>query len=178
MIVGLCGYAQSGKDTLAQLMVREMEFERRAFADLMKQMLLLMNPYVRFTNDFGMSQFMKLKDLIDAIGWEEAKQYSEVRVLLQRLGTEAGREILGEDVWIRPVLDKPFVKNLVVSDVRFQNEADAIKARGGTIFRIIREGRGPANGHISESAYRDQDFIIYNDGEPHKMLEQLKRNFP
>jgi len=67
-IVGLCGYAQSGKDTLTKMLVEKEGFERRAFADLMKEMLLRINPYVRYSNDYGVSQYITVEELVNVLG--------------------------------------------------------------------------------------------------------------
>jgi hypothetical protein len=174
-IVGLCGYAQSGKDTLAKMLVEKEGFERRAFADLMKEMLLRINPYVRYANDYGVSQYITVEELVNVLGWEEAKKYSNVRQMLQRLGTEAGRDILGENVWVNAVFETFTGEKLAISDVRFPNEAEEIRNRGGAIVRIVREGFGPVNGHVSETAFKGQDIIIYNQGTPQDMLDEFRR---
>jgi hypothetical protein len=173
-IIGACGFAQSGKDSLAKLLVEKEGYERRAFADLMKEMLFIINPYVRYANDYGATQFLPVRDLVKTLGWEDAKKYSNVRELLQRLGTEAGRDVLGENVWVNAVFDNFSGEKLVISDVRFPNEAEEIRRRGGAIVRIVREGFGPINGHISETAFKGQDFIIYNDGTPQDMLNKFR----
>jgi len=94
--------------------------------------------------------------------------------MLQRLGTEAGRDILGENVWVNAVFETFTGEKLAISDVRFPNEAEEIRNRGGAIVRIVREGFGPINGHISETAFKGQDIIIYNQGTPQDMLDQFR----
>jgi hypothetical protein len=145
MIVGLSGYARSGKDTFAGVLVEEFGFTRVAIADVIR--------------DFIDAQFPR--PTIPQ-PWEERKMYPGVRRLLQHTGTEAGRGVLGEDVWINAVLDRideaPVEKRWVITDVRFPNEADRIKFRGGVVIRINRSGNGPANDHISEVAMDDYSF--------------------
>ena len=161
VIVGICGFARSGKDTLANELVTRLGFERRAFADTLRNVLYSTNPIIE-TASAGPK---RVQDIVDDIGWDEAKmQYSEIRDLLQRLGTEGGRVHIAEDVWNRVVFEKPHGPRLVIPDVRFPNEADAIHARGGMVVRVTRPGYEPINGHISETAYSDQDFIVRNDG--------------
>lgn len=175
-IIGLCGFARSGKDTLAQQLVANFGFERRAFADPMRDILYKLNPLViTDTGSFeeGMLYPIRLAKLIDQYGWEKAKESNEVRSLLQRLGTEAGRDILGDHVWMKQILEKPHGPRLVISDVRFPNEAEAIKRRGGVIVRIQREGYGPVNAHESEVAYSEQDILLENYGSPIELLENL-----
>ncbi len=164
VIVGLSGYARSGKDTAAQVLVDRFGFKRVAFADTLRSMLYAINPVVPD------SIHGRVAELVDAEGWDVAKeQYPEVRQLLQRLGTEAGRNILGEDVWVDAAM-----RNLhpagryVFTDVRFRNEALAVTSFqvNGELWRIERTGVGPANDHVSEVGLDDWEFdtIILNQG--------------
>lgn len=91
-----------------------------------------------------------------------------VREFLQRLGTEAIRDGLHQNAWVNAlfadyrsqghVVDLGDIKidvapsRWVVSDCRFENEAQAIKDRGGVIIRIDRPGVKPINNHPSETA--------------------------
>jgi hypothetical protein len=164
MIIGLSGYARSGKDTVAKVLIDNYGFTRVAFADKIREMLLDINPYVGV---LGMHQTtLVLSDLIAKHGWEHAKSNPEVRRLLQELGVSA-RHHLGDDVWINAALNTPAEsENLVITDVRFMNEADAIKRRGGQVWRVMRPGVKPVNSHISEKdldAYSFDGFIL-NDG--------------
>lgn len=166
-IIGLAGYAGSGKDALADMLVSLDGFERRAFADPMKEFLVKLNPLIWRTG-IGMNT---LENIIRDEGWDRAKRHPEIRELLQRLGTEAGRGVLGEDVWVNALFEKPIKRLLVISDVRFPNEAKAIKERGGIIIRVIRDGLGPANNHPSESAYQKNDYVIFNNGTKADLYE-------
>jgi Domain of unknown function (DUF4406) len=157
-VIGLAGYARAGKDTVAQMIVQH-GFEQRSFATPLKEALYALNPLLVFP--------LRVQDVVDDCGWEEAKSRSEVRSLLQRLGTEAGRNVLGQDVWVNALFNTPNKGRLVISDVRFPNEAQAIKARGGLLWRVERPGTGPANAHMSETALDgyDYDGIIDNTGD-------------
>jgi hypothetical protein len=67
----------------------------------------------------------------------------------------------------------PYGPRLVITDVRFPNEAEEIKRRGGIIIRVVRDGYGPVNEHVSEVAYEGQDILIENNGS----IEDLVSNF-
>ena len=174
MIIGLTGFAQSGKDTLANMLVKDHGFKRVAFADKMKDILLILNPYVRYVNDHGAVHFLRVKEAVDLWGWENAKKFTEVREMLQRLGTEGGRELISEDVWIRAAFKGISITDtrVVFTDVRFPNEAEEIQKVGGKIIRIVR-GNSPINSHTSETAYTNQDYTIVNNGEPLEMLNRF-----
>lgn len=169
-IIGLMGYAQVGKDTAAATLVAD-GYERIAFADALRDMLYALNPSVPFGDLDRMGSIIPegwttVSWLVDHNGWDAAKQNPEVRRLLQRLGTEAGRQVLGQDIWVRTAMQKakPGGK-YIITDVRFPNEADAIRAAGGQLVRIMRPGYGPVNNHPSETALDDveADYTIVNN---------------
>lgn len=147
MIVGLTGYAQSGKDTVANILVERYGFTRIAFADKIRELLYEANPM--YDSIVGEPLFVKAK--VDRDGWEEAKKSPHIRRLLQTTGV-AARKLFGEDFWVKQALkDISPDGNYVIADVRFENEADEIKFTGGQIWRVKRLGVDPVNGHISET---------------------------
>jgi hypothetical protein len=172
-ILGLSGYARSGKDEAAKVLVEEFGFRRVAFADKLREVLYALNPIVKGeTVDHPLAGPLltnyRLKWVIDKYGWNGYKETEfgeEIRALLQRLGTEAGRETLWDSIWVDAAFAdvKPWEK-IVVTDVRFPNEAKAIADRNGRLIRIIREGVGPANSHASETSLDTWPFdeIILN----------------
>jgi len=173
-VIGLMGYAQVGKDTLAQELVTKHGFTRIAFADNLRDCLYALNPIVILNVD---TTAIRVQDLVNAVGWDEAKvRYPEIRALLQRLGTEVGREILGNDIWVDTALAK--VKpggKYVITDMRFPNELAAVVKLGGKTVRILREGYGPVNDHWSETALDgyDADVTLINDRRPTDLLTGL-----
>jgi hypothetical protein len=175
-IIGFSGYARCGKDTAAKILVEEFGFTRVAFADKLREVLYQLNPYV--VNDITEYPVLSLQTVIDRYGWDGYKetQYgTEIRRLLQRLGTEAGRQTLWDSIWIDAALTgHPSDAKIVVSDARFFNEFDAIRDRGGQIWRIERPEVGPANDHASETEavhYKHFSAWLMNDGS----LEDLRR---
>lgn len=145
------GYAQSGKDTAATFL-RDYGYERVAFADPLREMLAAINPLVADTHD--PSNLWRLRRLVDVLGWDVAKtEFPEIRGLLQRLGTEAGRVVLGDHIWVDTALRRiEGASRYVFTDVRFPNEAEAIEGRGGVLWRVVRPGTEPVNAHPSETA--------------------------
>lgn len=168
-LVALSGYARTGKDTVAQILVDNHGFTRVAFADKLREALYAFNPIVRVNDDDSVN-FMYLQTLVDEVGWEEAKKFSpDVREYQQRLGTEVGRDVLGRDVWVIAALgglDYSQGQRYVVTDCRFPNEADYIWTHGGILVRVERPGVGPANSHISEVGLDNHlfDLRLLNDG--------------
>lgn len=162
-IIALSGFARAGKDETAKVLVEEFGFTQVAFADKLRDMVYALNPIVAHKTfveetDLGSvrakSTPVYAQDVIDVYGWggyKETEYGTEIRRLLQRLGTEAGRQTLWDTIWIDAALTGfPADAKIVVSDARFYNEFDAVRSRGGEVWRIERPGVGPANDHASE----------------------------
>jgi hypothetical protein len=164
-IIGFTGYAQSGKDTIAQQFVKNDGYERIGFADSLKKILYALNPQIELFNDDFIGHW-HIKNIIDIKGWDEAKKEPEIRQLLQRLGTEGGRVALGEDIWVKTLFNSPHGARIVIPDVRFENEANEIRRRGGTVVQIVRTGVGPVNDHASDQINFEADFMLLNDKTP------------
>lgn len=160
MIIGLSGYAQSGKDTVAELLCLNYGYERRSFAEPMRNAIYKLNPIVFNLNN-------RVADLVDEHGWDVAKANPEVRRLLQVFGTEVGRGMFGDSFWVNQALTGILPEEKIVfSDVRFPNEAHAIKRLNGNLWRINRHNHSAVNGHPSEHAMDNFMFnhVVYNDG--------------
>lgn len=166
-IIGLIGKKRSGKDTFAHALPG---YTRVAFADPLRQAALALDPIVgrpALPGHLAPQVDIRLSDVIDTLGWEKAKDcVPEVRRVLQRLGTESIRAI-DPDFWIRAgvqtiqATDGP----VVVTDVRYPNEADAIQALGGYLIRVVRPGfTSEGDPHPSESALDDYrvNLTIHN----------------
>lgn len=174
-LVGLIGKKRSGKDTFASGLTR-MGFTRYAFADPLKALMLDLDPLVQVEQDemhlfrgtrlYGW-HVMRLRTIVDEIGWERAKEIREVRRLLQDHGDGVRRHV-GGDVWLSATMEEVLRDpgNVVVTDVRYPNEADAIRAHGGTLVRIIRPGLTSDDHHVTETALDDYPthFVVSNGG--------------
>jgi hypothetical protein len=159
-IIGLTGYAQSGKDTFASILVEKYGYSRIAFADKIRDFLYGINPMV------ACSPTGYLQDLVNLVGWDKAKQEPQVRRLLQDLGISA-RDLISEDIWVTAALSSVSKdQRVVITDVRFENEAAIIKSMGGQLWRVKRSGVGPVNDHVSESEMDGYkvDQIFVNNG--------------
>lgn len=167
-VLGLSGWARSGKDSVAEFLEERCGYTKMSFAQPMKDALVTLNPMIDV-----LDSRVNLKTALGGMDWDYLKSVStEIRPLLQRLGTEVGRQMFSEDFWVDLALKQiPDGAKVVFADVRFPNEAEAVRKLGGQVWRIERDGFGPANDHISEHALNKYDFDqrIYND----KDLESL-----
>lgn len=170
--VGLAGFARSGKDSVGAVLVSE-GLKRRSFASPMRQALAVLNPSVVTRN--GTVSLMDALYLLG--GWEGLKEHApEVRGLLQRLGTGVGRDMFGEDFWVGQLFSGLVDgESYVFTDVRFPNEVDAIRGRGGVVWEVRRPGVGAANDHVSENALKDIVFddVVDNCGSLDELREKV-----
>lgn len=156
MIIGLSGYAQVGKDTVAQILVEDYGFTRIGFADTIKKAAYILDPIITLDG-------MRLAHAIDKFGWDGAKQVPEVRRILQVLGSEIGRDLIDPQLWVELTMHSVHPDDkIVISDVRYRNEAEEIKWKHGEIWRISRIQKDtPVNIHRSETDMDSWDFDHY-----------------
>jgi len=148
VLIGLLGYAGAGKDTVASLLPG---FERRAFADKLRELALKIDPVVSFGERVGAKY---LSEAVNENGWDTAKRcLPGVRRLLQNLG-QGAREVLWDTIWIDAVLPGNVVEydalDIAVTDVRYRNEAERIRALRGRLWVVEKGGVKAVNDHPSE----------------------------
>lgn len=163
MIIGITGKAGHGKDTVADLIVEMLDplAVKKSWAQPVKDMAQAIDPLIEGSK--------RLSDFLDnPEGWHAAKKHPEVRRFLQRLGTEGGRGVLGDRVWINHLLDQYYERDtydhdthFVIPDTRFPNEA----MHCDVLIRVVRPN-APSLGanatHASEQ-YLDAEYEIIND---------------
>jgi len=173
MIVGLSGQKRSGKDTIAAYLVKEHNFERKAFADPLKRSVAAL-----FDIPFSEVDKLKLDPQVEVIirKWKDGNIFEDYvrmnkRTFLQRYGTEAHRDVFGQDFWLDhtlPVQGFYPGRAIVVTDVRFTNEAARIRELGGIVVKVSRNNSNAApsdqDQHRSEVIDFDWDYLIENDG--------------
>lgn len=172
MIIGLCGRIGSGKSSLANLLVYTGSYTRVSFADPLRAMLDKLMLYQGATPSEIQALFVN-KELPNRFFNGVTTRYA-----LQTLGTDWGRNFIHPDLWVdifkRRIQSFPFTKDIICDDVRFQNEAEAIRDLGGKVIRIHRE-QISRNEHISEKEIDliQEDARIVNDGTFDQMLERF-----
>ncbi|MFM9669326.1 deoxynucleotide monophosphate kinase family protein [Streptomyces galilaeus] len=169
--IALTGLARSGKDSVATRLVEHHGYVRVAFADKLKEAALKVDPMIPFPRYSGQEQHhMRLSAVVATYGWERAKDlFPEVRRFLQCYG-QTVREMYSE-FWItaaRPAIREAWGSGrpVVVTDVRYANEADFLRNRlDFGLVRITRPGQTPGD-HISEREMLgyQEDRTIVNGG--------------
>lgn len=162
LLIGLAGRARSGKDTAAQHLLNNHGFQSYAFADPLRDGLmhiLNLSPC-----DFEGEQKEQ------ALPWLGRSP----RELMQSLGTEWGRNSVHPELWLLLAAQNldllarthDTARGFVVSDVRFNNEADFIRKRGGVVLHMDRVVASPVKPHSSENGIQIAlgDLRLKNDG--------------
>lgn len=185
MIIGLHGKAGSGKDTACEFLIeflwdQGIYARRDAFADRLKLSAAKALGYmpdsteeaVKICNDLKTKHIVIVENFFDEeeLTFSLTGEHLSGREYLQNYGTEAHRDVFDRDFWVDAVLSKYDAQNeiLIVTDVRFPNEAEAIRLAGGEVWQILRPGNVDlaAEGHSSEQPLPVElvDKVIHNDG--------------
>lgn len=172
MIIGVAGYARAGKDTVADYLVEKHGFVKMSFAEPIKEALIKLNPSIQVMPNL----YVPLSYAVRTWGWDLLKDISaDVRPLLQRMGTEVAREMFGQNFWVDLAMSKASAQDkVVISDVRYVNEANAIRSHG-TVWRVERKGVGPANDHPSEHDLDDYSFdsVLTNNSSVEELYQSI-----
>jgi hypothetical protein len=175
-IIGLTGRARSGKDTVAGILADELggNVVRQGFADKLKlSAARIFHPEYDVEQAIAWCNVVKEGARLGA-GVDFEWGYESVgsctgREFLQRYGTEAHRDVFGEDFWLDAVLPagRDDADVLVIPDVRFVNEAERVRARGGELWEIRRPGVGIGEAHVSEAGIPGTLWtcLLHNDGD-------------
>lgn len=170
MIIGLVGYIGSGKGTVGDILVRHHGYHQFAFADALKDAVASIFLWPRGLLEGDSNASRAFRERVDP--WWSHKFGYEVtpRLILQKMGTEACRHGIADNIWIA-ALEKRIAgyQDVVISDVRFPNEIDFVRSAGGVLVRVKR-GEDPtpeqlSTMHISETAWNsyEPDRTIHND---------------
>lgn len=167
LFLGVGGYSFAGKDSFADALVEYDEFDKQFMSAALRQSLITLNPWVQ-GEDGLMYRYAEYEKFVGS--YEESKKNEEVRRLLQTMGTEVGRQMFGENVWVdylRPVVEDRRGQGIsvVVTGIRYHNELSWVREDGVTVW-VDRPGFAPVNEHSSDNTLcaADFDIIVQNDG--------------
>jgi hypothetical protein len=141
MIIGVCGFIGSGKDTIADYLVNFHEFRRESFASTLKDAVAAVFGWDRTMLEGRTKEAREWREQVDP--WWAARLDMPTltpRWVLQYWGTEVCRKAFHDDIWIASLENKlrNSKDNVVISDCRFPNEISSIKNAGGQIVWVQR----------------------------------------
>ncbi|MHC2250049.1 nucleoside/nucleotide kinase family protein [Bradyrhizobium elkanii] len=188
-VVGLAGFAQSGKTTAALYLEKKYGIRRKHIAEPLRAMLAVLLQ-ANGMSSAEITEYLeggKKEQVIPCLG--VTSRYAQITI-----GTEWGRELISQDLWAntwgRGIAEGESVMN---DSVRFPNEAAAIRKLGGVVIMIKRPGTKPAKfkwGKLGEFLYDrlglmwgvhdseridriKPDFIIHNDSSVEQLYADL-----
>lgn len=199
MIIGICGFIGSGKDTIADYLVNLHQFRRESFANTLKDAVSQIFGWDRTMIEGRTKAAREWREQVDP-WWAQRLNMPNLtpRWILQQWGTEVCRAGFHDDIWIASLENK--LRNsqddVVISDCRFPNEILAIKKAGGIVVRVTRgpdpewydlaveSNRGSFNHmataypevHASETSWvgTEFDMILDNNDSLDHLYQQVK----
>lgn len=169
LLFGIAGKARSGKDTVAKYLEDSYRFHRMSFAGPLKLATHCM---------FDIEHVPDSEKEAEARFWGVSP-----RQMYQGVG-DAMKDKFGRDFWVKrwqkEYSELAHIVDIVVSDVRFEEEAQTIRACGGHIIHLARPGAGLAGAeglHNSEAGveYDESDYVIHNEGSKDDLYEKLDK---
>jgi hypothetical protein len=141
MIIGICGFIGSGKDTIADYLVNNHGFRRESFANTLKDAVSSVFGWDRELLEGRTKEARAWREQVDP-WWAERLSIPNLtpRYILQQWGTEVCRRGFHDDIWIASLENKlrKTKDDIVISDCRFPNEIKSIKDAGGVVVRVVR----------------------------------------
>lgn len=169
MLIGITGHKFAGKSTVANMLSEILGYETYSFADKLKDVTCILSGCTREQlEDYDFKENELVPDYLRPYCLNAEKP--TYRAFLQHFGSEVMRGI-NDNIWIDCTLSK-CGESAIISDVRFPNEAKAIRDRGGIIVKVVRDGVVSKDTHSSEKNVENiaGNIIVFNDGS----LEHLK----
>jgi len=163
MIIGVCGFIGSGKDTIADYLTNFHGFRRESFASSLKDAVAQVFGWDRTMLEGRTKSARDWREQVDP-WWADRLNMPHLtpRWVLQYWGTEVCRKGFHDDIWIASLENKlrTSTDDVVISDCRFPNEIKSIKNAGGTVIRVVR---GPEPDWYQVAEYANQQQPIFQE---------------
>lgn len=162
-VIGIAGAARTGKDTTADFILAKIGGYKYSLAQPIREMLRplgihMEQPYWKQNKEKTIPAFN-----------------ASPRRIMQTLGTEWGRQTIDPNIWLNLMIARLHGRpGMIIPDVRFDNEAKAIRDRGGIIIHLTRDSAPKVEAHASENGVKaiEGDYHINNNGD----LESLQQS--
>ena len=141
MIIGIAGFQGSGKDTIADYLQNIYGFKRDSFAATLKDAVAAVFGWDRELLEGRTTERRAWREQVDP-WWADRLGMPDLtpRLVLQKWGTEVARKSWHDDTWIASLENKlnRAHNDIVITDVRFPNEIQAVRNAGGIVIRVVR----------------------------------------
>jgi dephospho-CoA kinase len=147
MIIGICGFQSSGKDTIADYLIKEHGFIKMSFASKLKDIISIMFGWPRDKLEGLTKEDREWREQVD-YWWSKTLQMPQLtpRYVMQYFATDLFRNKFHPDIWVKIVenelnklLEQSNQANIVISDCRFENEINMLLRLGGKIIQVHRD---------------------------------------
>lgn len=172
-LIGITGAARAGKDTLGSGLALHAGFVRLSFAQPIRA-------FVADLLGLTVPELEPIKEVSQSVLGGKTPRFA-----MQTLGTEWGRCMMDSDLWVRAAITKAAYwrdqgRPVAITDVRFPNEAEAIRDAGGDVIKITRPGyglSGQASVHVSEQGIPKSlvSVELVNNADRDSLVEQALR---
>ena len=204
-IVGVGGLLTSGKDAFADYLVTSWGYTKTFMSHPLHMWMRTENPWIKLDKPVRCmegwtlepGEFHPYNYIVHQVGYTEAKEQTEIRRALQRIGTECGRKLISENVWagamereIKQLLERG-INHVVVTGIRYENELQMIQRLGGETVWIERPSARASHEEKIRSAAASADTathssevsldagrfdsVIENDGSLEQLFERADR---
>lgn len=178
-IIAITGNAGSGKSTIAKMIVKH-GYSEIQFSSKLKDIVSIIFNWDRRSLSGESTNSRRWREDIDPLWSSRLDRYVDPRTILQQVGTDLFRNHLDPNIWIYSIEDEVLDSlPVVVSDLRFPNEAEYIKSLGGYVIRVVRDNYNRSNNndlHESETHIDgiDADYFIDNNGSISDLYERVE----
>ena len=140
MIIGICGFIGSGKDTIADYLVNVRQFRRMSFAGTLKDAVSAVFGWDRELLEGRTRESRTWREQRDEWWSQRLGRDITPRQVLQQWGTEVGRQAYHDEIWVASLENRlrNSQNNVVITDCRFPNEIQAIRQAQGLVIRVRR----------------------------------------
>jgi hypothetical protein len=170
MIIGILGFLESGKGSVGAILQNDYKFQPESFAKPLKDAAASIFGWERRMLEGDSKESREFREMVDPF-WSEIlnRPGFTPRLALQLMGTEAGRDVFGKDLWTASCIKRCSdpSESYVITDVRFRNEIKAVKDANGIVVRVKR---GPDPEWVEEALEDMKDYEFYHEQSPRKDL--------
>ncbi len=175
-IVGVGGLLTSGKDAFADYLVTSWGYTKTFMSHPLHMWMRTENPWIKLDKPVRCmegwtlepGEFHPYNYIVHQVGYTEAKEQTEIRRALQRIGTECGRKLISENVWVDAVEREikqslaRGINRIVVTGIRYENELKMIQRLGGETVWIERPSARASHEEKIRSAAASADTVTHS----------------
>lgn len=177
MIIGIYGYAGSGKDTVANHIIKKYGFKKDSFAAPLKDAVSAIFGWDRELLEGTTAESRAFRETSDEFWSKKCGRLITPRIVLQEWGTQVARDNWHTNIWVDSFLarNKNNSENIIITDIRFPNEMDTLVEMGALIIKVERPFSSvEVPNHKSEEyikTFKEHNIILVNDSTIENLLK-------